>query len=367
MFTSYSGLSDATFDIFKTMDSNQFRVLIYHCYLMGKNTVQAQQWLEKCYPDSAPSKTTICRWFAEFKRGRTNTEDAERSGRPNDAVTPENIKKVHKIVLENRKVKLQEIADTINISKERVGFILHEHLSMRKLFSKWVPRLLTVDQKQQRVDDSEECLELFRRNKKDFFMRYVTMDETWIHHFTPESNRQSAEWTAAGEPRPKRPKTQTSAGKVMASVFWDAHGILFIDYLEKGKRINSEYYIALLVRLKEEIAKKRPQMKKKKVLFHQDNAPCHKSIATMAKMHELGFELLPHPPYSPDLAPSDFYLFADLKKMLAGKKYGSNEEVIAETEAYFESKDKPFYKRGIEMLERRWTDCITLEGNYVDE
>jgi transposase len=153
----------------------------------------------------------------------------------------------------------------------------------------------------------------------------------------------------------------------MASVFWDVQGILFIDYLEKGKRINSEYYMALLVRLKEEITKKRPHMKKKKVLFHQDNAPCHKSIVTMAKLHELGFKLLPHPPYSPDLAPSDYYLFAGLKKMLARKRFSSNEEVIAETEAYFEAKDKSFYKKGIEMLERRWTDCITLEGMYVDE
>ena len=63
--------------------------------------------------------------------------------------------------------------------------------------------------------------------------------------------------------------------------------------------------MALFVHLKEEIAKKRPQKKKKKVLFHQDNAPCHKSIATMAKLYELQFELLPHPLYSPDLGPSD--------------------------------------------------------------
>ena len=81
-------------------------------------------------------------------------------------------------------------------------------------------------------------------------MRYVTMDETWIHHYTPESNRQSAEWTAKGQNRPKRSKTQISAGQVLASVFWDAHGILFIDYLEKGRTINCEYYMELLVRLK---------------------------------------------------------------------------------------------------------------------
>ena len=66
-------------------------------------------------------------------------------------------------------------------------------------------------------------------------MQHVAMDKTWIHHYTPESNWQSAKWTAKGENRPKRPKTQMSAGKVLTYVFWDAHGILFIDYLEKGR------------------------------------------------------------------------------------------------------------------------------------
>ena len=129
------------------------------------------------------------------------------------------------------------------------------------------------------------------------------MDETWIHHFTPESNWQSAKWTAASESCLKQLKMQISAVKVLASIFWNIQGILLLNYLEKKRTINSEYYIALLVHLKEEIAKKQLQMKKKKVLFHQDNAPCHKLIATMAKLHELYFELLPYPPYSPDLPP----------------------------------------------------------------
>ena len=85
-----------------------------------------------------------------------------------------------------------------------------------------------VDQKLQLVVDSTRYLELFRRSKPKFLRRYVTMDETWIHHYTPESKRSSAEWTAVGEKRPKRPKVQMCAGKVKASVFWDAHGVLFI-------------------------------------------------------------------------------------------------------------------------------------------
>jgi len=296
-----------------------------------------------------------------------DTKDAERSGRPKTAVTPENVAKIRKMVLADRKLKLKEIADASKISEGSVFTILHEHLDMRKLCSKWVPRLLTPDQKQQRIDASETCLSMLKRNRTDFFRRYVTMDETWIHHYTPESSRQSSEWVVAGESRPKRPKTQISAGKVMASVFWDAHGILFIDYLEKGKTINSEYYIKLLDRLDRVIKEKRPHMAKKKPLFHQDNAPCHKSMATMVKLSELRFELLPHPPYSPDMAPSDYWLFSDLKKHLQGKRYRSNEEVIVDTETYFEGKSSSFYKNGIERLEKRWTECIAVDGNYIDE
>ena len=145
-------------------------------------------------------------------------------------------------------------------------------------------------------------------------------------------------------------------------IFLDVQGILFINYLEKGRTINSKYYITLLVHLKEEIAKKKqPQMKKKKVLFHQDNATCHQSVAMMAKLPDLHFHLLPYPPYSPDLAPQQLLAFCKLQKN--GKRFGSNEEVILETVAYFEAKDKSFYKNGIELLEEHWNQYITLEGD----
>ncbi|XP_054734619.1 histone-lysine N-methyltransferase SETMAR-like [Anastrepha obliqua] len=160
--------------------------------------------------------------------------------------------------MSDRKVKVREIADILKISAGSVHAVIHKHLGMKKVFSKWVPRLVTPAQKPQGIDDSKSCLDMFTRNKSEF------LDKTWIHHFTPESNRQSAEWHEAGENRPKRPKTLQSAGKIMTSVFWDAHGIIFIDYLQKGQTINSDYYIALLERLKDEIAKKRPHMAKKK-------------------------------------------------------------------------------------------------------
>ncbi|GFS58415.1 histone-lysine N-methyltransferase SETMAR [Trichonephila clavipes] len=85
----------------------------------------------------------------------------------------------------------------------------------------------------------------------------------------------------------------------------------------------------------------------------------------MVKLKELRFELLSHPPYSPNLAPGDYWPFAHLKRMLQGKRLGSNEEVIAEVEAYFESKDKSFNEKDIKKLEERWVECIHLKMSIL--
>ena len=114
---------------------------------MVKNTVQAKQWLDMCYSDSVLSETMVKRWYANFKRGRTNTNNAECLGLTNSVVVPENTKKLQELILTDRKLKLSEIAEELKISDGSVFTILHEHLSMRKQCSKWVQRLLTVDQK----------------------------------------------------------------------------------------------------------------------------------------------------------------------------------------------------------------------------
>lgn len=74
----------------------------------------------------------------------------------------------------------------------------------------------------------------------------MTIDETSIHHYKHNSKRSSAEWSVTDKSRQKHPKTQKSAGKIMASVLCDAHGILFIDYFKKDKTINVEYYMTLI-------------------------------------------------------------------------------------------------------------------------
>jgi histone-lysine N-methyltransferase SETMAR len=92
------------------------------------------------------------------------------------------------MVLDERWMKMRKIAETIGISKEHVGYILHEELDIKKLCARWVPRLLTADQKHTRMKISEQCLERFNKNKTEFVHRFITMDGTWIHHYTAESN-----------------------------------------------------------------------------------------------------------------------------------------------------------------------------------
>jgi hypothetical protein len=122
---------------------------------------------------------------------------------------------------------------------------------------------------------SEQCLGRFNKSKTDFVRRFITMDETWIHHYTPECKQQSKQWAEASCSAPKKTRSVSSAGKLMTSVFWDAEGILFIDYLEKGKTIPGKYCSNLLTRPDKKIREKRPGLQKKKIIFHQDNAPTH--------------------------------------------------------------------------------------------
>ena len=98
-----------------------------------------------------------------------------------------------------------------------------------------------------------------------------------------------------------------------------------------------------------------------KNLFHDDNTVCHSSNIAETKKHELGFESLLHPPYSPDLAPFDYYLFQNLNRWLCGRRFESNEEFEWETEEYLGGFDKSYYLQGIEKLNVRWT-CIELKG-----
>lgn len=178
------------------MEKSEFRVLIKHYFLRKKSITETKQRLDKYYGGSAPSISMVKKWFTEFRCGRTSTSDAQCSGCSKEVITPEIIDKIHEIILDDRRMKVRELAHAVGISTERVHHILHEYLDTRKLSARWVPRLLTLDHKRNRVTTSKECLAMFNRNPDEFLRRFVTVDETWIHHNTPETKKQSKQWVA---------------------------------------------------------------------------------------------------------------------------------------------------------------------------
>lgn len=344
----------------------EYRSVIKYLFLKGLSGKEIYDDMLTTLGDQCPSYSTIKNWVADFKRGRKDVTDEKRSGRPISVSTQENIDAVHDMILDNRRIGLKRISETLNISYERVFHIVHNELGMKKLSAKWIPKCLNADQKRLRVTTSQWICNQFNDRKSNFLDRLVTMDETWIHYYDPETKEMSKEWKHSGSPRPKKFRVQKSAGKVLASIFWDKDGIIFVDYLEHGKSITGEYYASLLTKLRAKIVESRRGKLTKGVLFLQDNAPAHKSLIALQKINEIGFEIVDHPPYSPDLAPSDYYLFPKLKKSLKGRKFTSNEMVIDAVESWFAEQDKTFFSKGLELLFDRCIKCIELKGDYVE-
>ena len=228
---------------------------------------------------------------------------------------------------------MEEIAQALGISHGSVSTILHDRLSIRKLTARWIPKSLNDEQMATRASVCSALLKRFR-SKDDFLLRLVTVDETWVHYYEPENKDQSRQCVGPGSLRPKKFKTQPSACKVMATVLWDAKGVIMLDFLPKRSTITEVYYANLLDQLRSVTREKRRGTLSKGVLLQQDNARVHTFKVAMNAVERNGYELIPLPAYSPDLAPSDFFLFPDLKKDIRGRHFRSDEEVVRAVEEW---------------------------------
>ena len=159
--------------------------------------------------------------MAQFKRDDFSTCDAPCPGRPKTVTTPQIIDQIHYLILEGCRISAKSIIEQLDISRERVGSIIHEDLAIRKLSAKWVPKCLNADQKRQRCVSSEQLLEFFWHDPNDFLSRLLTMNETWswLYHYDPETKQQTIEWRHSGSHRPKKFRVQKSTGKFLASIF----------------------------------------------------------------------------------------------------------------------------------------------------
>jgi len=180
-----------------------------------------------------------------------------------------------------------------------------------------------------------------------------------------QSNNQ---WSGgiAAYPAPRNSECKNLLGKVLASIFWDQDSILLTNYLPKAQTINADYYSSLLVQLKDILKEKHRGKYTKGVLFLHDSAPTHPALATQKKLAYLGFQCHYRPPYSPDLAPSDYRLSPGLKKQLKGRHFSSDAEVIAAAETWLDGQTSEFFLSGFQKLEQWAKKCIELRGEHVE-
>ena len=177
----------------------------------------------------------------KFKSGFLSIHDSPREGRPNFVVTEDSVCQVKTLVLEDRRVTVKQLAA---ITKMNVGSIETIHHHMSKVSARWVPRLLTPNQKEQKADSCKELIELESKDTR-FFYRIMTMDETWVHHFDPEVKSSSMQWKTPSSPTPKKarmepfecfespPKSYYAEGLLKVKERWQKCVDMQGDYVKK--------------------------------------------------------------------------------------------------------------------------------------
>ncbi|XP_011154625.2 histone-lysine N-methyltransferase SETMAR-like [Harpegnathos saltator] len=326
----------------------------------GANDEQAREEICAVYGRESLSKATAKRWFSRLRSGNVDVQEAPRIRRP---IT----KKVNGIlakVEQDRHISSHDIANDLNIHHQTVLSYLEE-AGYKKKLDVWVPH----DRTRKNVFDRISiCESLLKRNKiEPFLKRLITNDEKWI---TYGNNVRKKSWSKQGKaPQSVAKPTRLHAltpKKVILCVWWDWKGIVHHELLPPGRKIDSDLYCRQLARLQLAIQKKRPELiSKMGVVYHADNARPHTSLTTRQKLRELGWEVLMHPPYSPDLTPSDYHLFPSLQNSLNGVKLVSKEACKNHVAQFFDQKPQEFYSDGIMVLPEKWQKVIEQNGAYV--
>ncbi|KFD62063.1 hypothetical protein M514_25782 [Trichuris suis] len=317
---------------------------------IGLLEVRDAELMTQVYGSSASSKSVVYEGIRRFKEGREAIEDDRRAGRSATTMSEGTVALVRNLVEGDRRITIRRIAGMAGISLHSAFGILHETVGLRKLSARWFSKALREEQL--------ELLTKIEANETGFSDRIVTGDETWIYQYDPESRIQSKQWLPKGSAGPVKFKAERSARKVMATIFRDSDGVILTDFLEGERAVTASSYKAVLRKLKTALARKRRAKLHLGVLFHHDNAPAHSSWTVKTVLREFRWEVIPHPPYSPDLAPSDFFLFPKLKKHLKGTLFESMDDAKCAVSTWCNTQPPGFYKEGL----RRWRPSAEVPG-----
>lgn len=334
-------------------DKEHIRHSILFLFESGSNAAETRRRLVEVFGQDAPSHMTITRWYHRFREGDFSLEDQQKSGRPVEV----DLDALREMVEEDPRATTRELAAALGTSNFTIDRGLHLLGKVQK-FGAWVPHVLTDLDKQRRI---EACLQLLSyRRKTSWLDNLITSDEKWVRYSNVVRRRKWVDANAQPEPQPK---ADPHVKKNLLSVWWGIQGIVHWELLPDNSNINAEVYCDQLLRVKGKLDSASPQQSK--IIYHHDNARPHVAKATRELLLSFGWEIVCHPPYSPDLAPSDFHLFRSLQDYLDGKSFTNRKEVKTELKHFFDSKPRDFFENGIRTLPDRWRQVIASNGDYI--
>jgi transposase len=152
------------------------RYCIKFCQKLGDTQSETIRKIQEAFGNDAMGVTQIKEWYNRFKNGRTSVESDQRTGRPSTSRNPDVINKVRSLTMEDRQLTVRETANDIGISDGSAHEILTDDLGMRRVAAKFVPKLLSCEQKELRLDVAQDMLEC----ATDFQKTVITGDESWV-------------------------------------------------------------------------------------------------------------------------------------------------------------------------------------------
>jgi len=171
-------------------DLEEQHVCVKFCLKLGKTFTEIFQMLQQAYGEDCLSHTQCYEWYQHFKSGRTSIEDDPKSGRPSSSTGDNHIEKVRSVTRENRRLTIREVSEEVGICKSSCHTILTDKMKMHRVATKFVPCLLTEEQKQNRVSVSQELLDRLNTDE-NFLKNVITGDEMWVYSYDVETKVQS--------------------------------------------------------------------------------------------------------------------------------------------------------------------------------
>lgn len=332
-------------------------ILLFH-FNMKKSAAEAHRVISSTYGDDTISERTCREWFQRFKSGDFVVEDRHSGGREKTFEDDE----LEALLNEDSCQTQEQLAKSLGVTQQAVSKRL-EQLGMIQKQGYWVPYQLKPRDVERRLFACEQLLE--RQKRKGFLHRIVTGDEKWVHYDNP---KRRTSWGLPGHTPTATPRQNIHGSKVMLCIWWDQLGVIYYELLKPSEKITGALYRTQLMRLSRALKAKRPQYaaRHEKVILQHDNARPHVAKVVKTYLETLKWEILPHPPYSPDVAPSDYHLFRSMAHGLAGQCFDSFEKVKEWIDSWILSKDEEFFRRGIRLLPERWAKVVESDGQYFE-